>query len=201
MNSKYTWILDPGHGGLGPRGEYLTPGKRSPSVPPGIYEGEFNRDICRRVAELCDNYVTTITNPGPANMGLRARTKYARALHRERGNCIFMSIHANAAKGNGWVPTNGAVVFHHPRDIQGKALAEWLLDAVDAYTLLNTTRGVKTARFSVLSGTRAMPSVLIECGFMTDKIDAIYLATESGRDDVARAIYETISTYEKGELI
>ena len=201
--SKYTWILDPGHGGTGPGGEYLTPGKRSPLIPPGIYEGEFNRNICKKVDELCVNYDTTITNPGPVNAGLRARTKYARGLHKERGNCIFMSIHANAAgNGRAWYPSaHGAVVFHHPRDERGKELASWVLEHFDVHTLLSTERGIKTSRFSVLSGTRAMPSILVECGFMTELNDARYIASESGRNDIAQAIFQTIDVCEQGGLI
>jgi len=51
--SRYTWLLDPGHGGF-IDGVYQTAGKRSPMFPDGsqVFEGEFNRDIVRRIIDL-----------------------------------------------------------------------------------------------------------------------------------------------------
>ena len=52
--SRYTWLLDPGHGGF-IDGIYQTAGKRSPQFPDGsrLYEGEFNRDVTSRILDLC----------------------------------------------------------------------------------------------------------------------------------------------------
>ena len=52
--SRYTWLLDPGHGGF-IDGVYQTAGKRSPEFPDGsrLYEGEFNRDVVSRIMDLC----------------------------------------------------------------------------------------------------------------------------------------------------
>lgn len=200
---QYTWILDPGHGGLGPGGEYLTPGKRSPEVPPGIFEGEFNRDIARRVVELCDGLDMTITNPGPVNAGLLARVNYARGLQKVRKNCVFISIHANAA-GNGkrWRnDAQGVVVFHHKWDAKGKVLAKWMIESFQVHTGIDVTRGIKTAMFSVLTGTRMMPSILIECDFMTHEERAKFLASPEGREKIAYAIARIIHQMEQtGEL-
>ena len=54
--SKYTWLLDPGHGGI-IDGVYQTAGKRSPKFPDGsvLYEGEFNRDVVGRIIKLCQD--------------------------------------------------------------------------------------------------------------------------------------------------
>jgi len=51
--SRYTWLLDPGHGGI-IDGVYQTAGKRSPRFPDGsiLYEGEFNRDVVKRIMQL-----------------------------------------------------------------------------------------------------------------------------------------------------
>jgi len=194
--SRYTWILDPGHGGVGPGGEYLTPGKRSPEVPPGIYEGEFNRQICSLVESLCLDYDTTTTNPGPVNCGLKERTDYINGLQKVRGNCILLSIHANASGRGGWSTVYGSTVFYHPKNKKGKPLAEWVLEAIDQHTPMNITRGVKPSRFTILSKTRSMPGVLVECGFMTNKSEARFLASSDGQSQIANAIFETIKTVE-----
>ena len=53
--SRYTWLLDPGHGGM-IDGVYQTKGKRSPSFDDGVvlYEGEFNRAVTKQILEYCD---------------------------------------------------------------------------------------------------------------------------------------------------
>lgn len=193
--SRYTWILDPGHGGLGPGWEYLTPGKRSPEVPPGIHEGEFNRDICRMIVDMLpDAITTTVTNPGPVNAGLIARLQYIRALQKVRGNCVLLSVHANAARGKGWSGANGAVVFHHPKNKSGKVLADQMIEALDENTSLSVDRGIKTARFAML--TSGVPSILVECGFMTNPIEAEYLASSGGRQCIADSFYDLIQYFE-----
>ena len=51
--SKYTWILDNGHGGV-IDGVYQTKGKRSPKFENGdvLYEGVFNRRVVKKLSEL-----------------------------------------------------------------------------------------------------------------------------------------------------
>ena len=199
MASRYTWILDPGHGGLGPGGEYLTPGKRSPQVPPGIYEGDFNRRVCQEIVALCQDFDVTVTNPGPVNCGLRERAEYINQLQKVRKNCVLLSIHANAAKGNGWSSAHGATIFHHPKNKGGKALAEWVLNSFDQHVRVDTLRGIKPARFAILSKTRSIPGVLIECGFMTNRLDATHLASPEGQFEIAFAVTEMVKSFEDRE--
>ncbi|MCS6824248.1 MAG: N-acetylmuramoyl-L-alanine amidase [Cytophagaceae bacterium] len=58
------------------------------------------------------------------------------------------------------------------------------------------SRGVKQAGFLVLWKT-AMPSVLVETGFLSDSSDAAYLKTENGRIDTAWSIYTAIEEYKE----
>jgi N-acetylmuramoyl-L-alanine amidase len=60
------------------------------------------------------------------------------------------------------------------------------------------SRGVKQAGFLVLWKT-AMPSVLVETGFITHEDDAYYLGTEVGRLETAWGIYSAIEDY-KNEI-
>jgi len=53
------------------------------------------------------------------------------------------------------------------------------------------SRGFYQAGFLVLVGA-SMPSVLVECGYLSDKEDEKYLNSESGQDDVAKSIYKAI---------
>jgi len=59
-------------------------------------------------------------------------------------------------------------------------------------------RGVKQAGFLVLYKT-AMPSILIETGFLSNTKDEIFLCTVKGQESIASGIYKAFKTY-KNEL-
>ena len=56
------------------------------------------------------------------------------------------------------------------------------------------SRGVKQAPFYVISRTN-MPSILVECGFLTNPKEEDYLQTEKGQDQIALSIFEAIKNY------
>ena len=56
------------------------------------------------------------------------------------------------------------------------------------------SRGVKQAPFYVISRTN-MPSILIECGFLTNPQEEEYLHSEIGQDYIASAIYRAFRSY------
>ena len=58
------------------------------------------------------------------------------------------------------------------------------------------SRGLKQQNFHVLR-LNAMPSVLIETGFISNYDDAMYLASEKGQNEIAGSIYDAIIDYKK----
>jgi N-acetylmuramoyl-L-alanine amidase len=74
-------------------------------------------------------------------------------------------------------------------------LAETVQDSVTR-TLRIATRGVKQAGFYVLGGA-AMPAILVEVGFVTNKKEERRLMEPQYRDRVARAIYAGIAEYKR----
>jgi N-acetylmuramoyl-L-alanine amidase len=70
-------------------------------------------------------------------------------------------------------------------------------------TILNTelikgttleSRGIYSAGFLVLVGA-SMPSVLVECGYLSNARDEIYLKSEKGQNEIANSIYKAIRLY------
>ena len=63
-------------------------------------------------------------------------------------------------------------------------------------TARRTDRGVHQAGFLVLKAS-AMPSILVELGFISTPEEERYLNTDSGRNALARSIYRAFLTYKK----
>jgi N-acetylmuramoyl-L-alanine amidase len=225
--SRYTWLLDPGHGGI-IDGVYQTAGKRSPAFPNGevLYEGEFNRDIVRKILNLCAG----LKDDGSAykvgrhplwhprevvaidaidivdsleDVSLRKRVAKANTLHKEKKNCIYVSVHANAfGNGRDFNSAKGVCTFHHYKSTTGKRLAESLQRHLGDLTPLRD-RGVRSndswANFYVLRKTH-MPAVLSENGFMTNFDDATALLDPIVRSQIAWAHYSMILEIEENGL-
>jgi len=186
------WLFDNGHGGMvGAR--YLTKGKRSPEVVPGlgVYEGEFNRDIVKRVVGTLQSIGTDAVDLVPEAKNVKLRERVARA-NEERKPCRLISIHANADGRDGeWTKAHGLVVFHYPGSKKGKALAGVTRTALMSATKINGDRGIRKARWDMLRKTK-MPAILVEHGFMTHRGDARKLASDKFRQQITDAYVEMI---------
>jgi N-acetylmuramoyl-L-alanine amidase len=74
-------------------------------------------------------------------------------------------------------------------------MAETVLDSM-SQSLSLVNRGVKQAGFYVLGGA-AMPAILIEIGFLTNRKEERKLATPEHREAIARAIYAGLAEYKR----
>tara|TARA_Y100001963_G_scaffold24501_1_gene33063 strand:- start:215 stop:838 length:624 start_codon:yes stop_codon:yes gene_type:complete len=206
--SRYTWLLDPGHGGI-IDGVYQTAGKRSPRFPDGsiLYEGEFNRDIVKRILQLAmsndpnQNVINLVDTEEDLSLGHRVRK--ANLIHKERKNCIYVSVHANAfGNGRDFNQAKGICTFHHYRSKSGERLAQTLQKWLGDLTPFRD-RGVRSndtwANFYVLRKTH-MPAVLSENGFMTNFEDATLLLDPNVRQQIANAHFAMIQEIEENGL-
>ncbi len=104
-------------------------------------------------------------------------------------NSIFVSVHYNSAPRRG---ANGIETFANTaglplaRRIQRNAMK----------TTYGEDRGVKQRGFYVLRKNRK-PSVLVECGFLTNPSDAALAGRASYRDKLARQIANAILEYRR----
>jgi N-acetylmuramoyl-L-alanine amidase CwlD len=170
-----TIVLDPGHGGSDPG----ACGKQD------TYEKEVNLAVAIRLKALLEQAGVNVilTRTGDKFIGLYERAYLA---NRHRAN-LFISIHANSHPNSN---IHGIEVFHYPRMKQSHRLAEIILDSLSRSTGLQKL-GVKTNNFVVIRET-AMPSILVELGFLSNYTEERLLKSAEFRDKAAIGIFNGI---------
>jgi N-acetylmuramoyl-L-alanine amidase len=183
-------------------GTYVTPGKRSPSVPPGIYEGEFSRQMAKRIKDEYDYDPRStgrceILNPGTCNVNQQTRYETINIICKRTPDTALIAIHANAAPTRGYSAANGFGVFHSRRASRNSRRLARLLK--DHWKVVNIRiRGVKKANHWITTRTNC-PAILSECGFMTHRGEAELLGNPFHQREVASSHVEAMLAYERGE--
>lgn len=178
VDSQFTIVLDPGHGGRDPGAIGIN----------GLREVDIVNDIFPQVTSLLQErgIRVVLTRQDNRTVGLESRLQMTRQVNAD----VFVSIHANAISLSR-PDVNGVETYYYSPG--GRRLAEIL-----QLNLLNATgmrdRGAKRARFYVLRNT-AVPSALVEVGFVTGVEDAPRLASSEFRSQLARAIARGILQY------
>jgi N-acetylmuramoyl-L-alanine amidase len=197
-----TVILDPGHGGKDP-GATNSLGT----------EAAYNLKVASRVRSLLEaqGFKVVMTRTSDRYLTLQQRVDLANAV---REDAIFLSIHFNsggssargietftlsppgvAHYGRGFVPADNQVRAGNHHDSANIALATSVHGSL-LYRLGKNTfdRGIKRARFSVLSGVRH-PAILLEGGFMSHAQEARLIANEKYQAELANGVVDAVKKY------
>lgn len=179
-------LIDPGHNYSG-----ADNGARNPSET--LFEERITWQISDKLVKKLQDYgfevyitrekeTSSIANTSVTD-SLKARVDMAHELDVD----LFLSIHCNAGGGTG--------VETYSYDIEG---AGFLLSNLISNSISKATgmynRGAKTAGYYVIKNT-AMPSVLIETGFIDSKKDSMILSSEDGQEIIAQAIADAVQEY------
>ena len=199
MNSvkakSFVVLLDNGHA-------RSTPGKRSPKWEDGtrFYEYEFSRDIVKRISEklkALNIRYEIITPEVDYDVPLTTRAKRANAFCDKYGkdNCLFISVHANAAGSNDkWLNGRGWSVWTTVGKTQSDTYAtvfykeaEKLLPQYGMTLRKNSANGDYDfeSNFTVIYKTKC-PAILTENLFQDNKTDCKFLMSDKGRDVIAQ---------------
>ena len=116
----------------------------------------------------------------------------------KRENSVIMLEDGYEARYQGFDPNDpqSSIIFNLMQNAHlgnSLAFAEDVANAMGSYPIKNS-RGVSQDPFWVLWRT-AMPSVLIEIGFMTNPDDLAVIRTENGRDAIAENICKAFGTF------
>ncbi len=203
-----TVIIDPGHGG-----------KDSGATNGYGTEARYNLQVSKYLKEQLEavGFRVVMTRSDNRYLTLQQRVDVANAI---RESAIFISIHHNSgrsqARGIETFTLSPVGVAHYGRGLKASdfraatgnshdsanvalatAIHGMLLSTLNdkekgkQYTL---DRGIKRARFSVLTGVRH-PSVLVECGFMSNPYEAKLIHDSGYQRTVAKLIAGAVSRY------
>lgn len=172
---------------LGTAHSKSTPGKRSPDGK--FREYLFSREVCKEIkAQLIQKgYDCIIDIEGDEELSLSTRCNIVNSCCRRYGakNCLYVSIHVNAAGSGGWANARGLSVYAYTNgSLASKQLAKTLYEE-GASKGLKGNRSVPaskywTANFYVLKYTNC-PAVLTENLFQDNKEDVAFLMSPQGR--------------------
>jgi N-acetylmuramoyl-L-alanine amidase len=164
-----TIIIDPGHGGYDRGG---VPGQR-------ISEKDKCLDVGLRLRRLliADGFRVIMTRDTDVFIPLPTRVAIANA----HPGASFVSIHFNCATRSG---ANGIETYYYRSD--SASLAQSIhRNVVSGAPTEN--RGIRRRGFYVLRRT-AVPSVLVECGFLTNPTEGSLALTANYRETLAQQI-------------
>lgn len=167
--ARGTIVIDAGHGGFDRGG---VPGQR-------IAEKDKTLDVALRLRRIlqADGYRVVMTRDRDVFIPLGTRTSIANAY---RG-ASFVSIHFNCSSRAG---ANGIETYYYRSDSANLAASIHRNVVAGAPT---ENRGIRRRGFFVLRRT-AIPSVLVECGFLTNPTEGRLAQTDSYRQKLAEQI-------------
>lgn len=178
-------VLDAGHGGFDP-GKIGVDGQK---------EAEINLAIAQKVKTYLEANDIQVIMTRESEEGLYeegAANKKVQDMKRrieimEQANPLAtISIHQNSYTEE---YVNGAQVFYYADSKDGEALAQYLQEALIEYLNPQNHRQKKENNSYYLLKKTQIPTVIVECGFLSNVQEAGLLSTEEYQDKVAWAIH------------
>lgn len=114
------------------------------------------------------------------------------AMIREHMPVLSVSIHQNSYHDAG---VHGPQVFYYESSVEGKKLAEAVQSSLNDLLEVDRPRKVKGNTSYYLLKRSSGTLVIVECGFLTNPVEAQKLQTKEYQEKVAAAVSEGIRTY------
>lgn len=184
LSDKTQVILDAGHGGI-------DVGKTGVN---GEKEKDINLEISKKIKRfLSDSNVTVkMTREGDERLAdsqredLKARTDIMNG-----GALLAVSIHQNSYRDPA---VSGAQVFYYTDSEEGRTAAGMIQVELNALAPDNEKEIRANDSYYILKNTR-IPTVIVECGFLSSYTEAEKLADDEYQNRIAEAVSEGILQY------
>ncbi len=179
-------LIDPGHGGA-------DPGK---VVSEGAEEKEINLQVSLYLTEYLEQggagvYMTRADDEALSD-SKRADLRERRRMAEDKEVDAYVSVHQNFYPDSG---VRGAQVFYPKGSEEGKALAECIQSRIVEIADNSNKRVVKENNTYYMLKNAEKPSVIVECGFLSNSEENRLLNSEEYQKKIAWAIYIGIADY------
>lgn len=188
IEDKQTIIIDPGHGGV-------DPGKVGID---GSYEKDINLDIALKVQEILEDRGYEVILTRKTDDGLYEESDSNKKVADMKARCqiieesqaeLVVSIHQNSFSQEN---ISGAQVFYYEHSTQGALLASKIQAAMQQMVDEGNNREIKANSTYYMLLHTPCPTVIVECGFLSNANEAKLLGTDEYQAKVAGAISQGI---------
>ena len=192
---QYTVVLDPGHGGE----------DGGAVAADGTLEKEINLEISLLLKEKLEQggieVIMTRTEDDDTDglsgfhkrQDLEARAK----IGNESEADLYISIHINASTSS---KDQGFQIWYGSGNPSGKEIAEHMTKIVEEKEICTRIRVVKQVPNTLyVFRTVTIPSLLVECGFLSNATDLYKLRQEEFRTQLCDALCEGVLSYLSGK--
>ena len=193
--AEKTFLIDPGHGGT-------FPGRVNES---NILEKDINLNIALKLDQLLEETGAFVVMTRRTDTDLIPQeSKEEKLLLQQRADLeqriqigaqskadYFISIHCNSIPNEKW---SGAQTFYNPEDPESQALAQAIQQML-IEQLGNHDREALPREDTYLFKNATMPTVIVECGFLSNAEEAAKLQDPAYQQQLAWAIYLGVNQY------
>lgn len=189
-SEKTIIVLDPGHGGSDP-GKIGVNDVKEKTVNlaiAGMVQEMLKKEKIQVVMTREEDKMLTGQDGQTTKVGdMKARV----ALINESAPALAVSIHQNSYHQEG---VKGAQVFYYSHSEEGKKAAELMQKALLSLNAENNRKAKANDTYYLLKRTEA-PTIIVECGFLSNWEEAELLKNEEYQKKTAEAIVEGIKAY------
>jgi N-acetylmuramoyl-L-alanine amidase len=201
LEKQITVVLDAGHG-MGANGKYMG------VQVDAISEDQIALALVTKIKELNtdDKLKIVLTRTSDGNVDLPERVNIARKNNAD----LFVSIHVNGTApgqdpglASGLSRKKGFEIYVSNKQpayqLQSEVLGSVLQQELNSVYATNASL-LKRATGVFVLDKNVCPSVLVECGFLTDKQDKEFITNGTNQDAVAKRILAAIGRYAAQQL-
>ncbi|MCD8365405.1 MAG: N-acetylmuramoyl-L-alanine amidase [Clostridiales bacterium] len=184
-------VIDPGHGAD-------DPGKVGVS---GTNEKDLNLEIALRLRDylagqgirvvMTREEDVSLAEDGATSVKVSDLKKRVEIIEKA-GAVLAVSIHQNSYTDDS---VSGAQVFYYGDSVQGELLAGMLQKSLIEYLDPSNTRKAKSNESYYILKKTSVPTVIVECGFLSNPEEEALLNEEEYQEKIVAAIYEGIAEY------
>lgn len=180
-------FIDPGHGGYDPGSskDSVLEKDINLAISTKLYEKMLGEGMMTLIARNDDYDLSSAFSKNHKMDDLKKRV----AMINESGANMLVSIHLNSMRDSS---IYGPMVYYRANDETSKVLAQTIQDELNQLSDLNKI--IHEENYYLFNKTM-IPSVLIECGFLSNDVERNKLISDKYQEQIATSIYNGIHSY------